>query len=95
MAWSGIEPATSKSRVRRPNHFATLPLFTHYLMFGSSKKKVCQCVVSASSVQMLATTFGVNTILLQLSLSRLSCAILYMPMSLAFVMFSVLCSQLK
>ncbi|GFS22341.1 hypothetical protein ElyMa_006948600, partial [Elysia marginata] len=26
MAWSGIEPATSRSRVRRANHSATLPL---------------------------------------------------------------------
>ena len=25
MAWSGIEPATSRSRVRRANHSATLP----------------------------------------------------------------------
>ncbi|GFS06502.1 hypothetical protein ElyMa_004708200 [Elysia marginata] len=27
MAWSGIEPATSRSRVRRANHSATLPLY--------------------------------------------------------------------
>ncbi|GFR73491.1 hypothetical protein ElyMa_003868500 [Elysia marginata] len=26
MAWSGIKPATSRSRVRRANHSATLPL---------------------------------------------------------------------
>ena len=37
MAWSGIEPATSRSRVRRANHSATLPLWTKpslYLHFG-------------------------------------------------------------
>ena len=27
MAWSGIEAATSRSRVRRANHSATLPLW--------------------------------------------------------------------
>ena len=26
MAWLGIEPATTRSRVRRANHSATLPL---------------------------------------------------------------------
>ena len=33
MAWLGIEPATTRSRVRRANHSATLPLLLSLLNY--------------------------------------------------------------
>ena len=43
MAWLGIEPATTRSRVRRDNHSATLPRYVDLLAFhmevGFSNRK--------------------------------------------------------
>ncbi|GFS03392.1 galactose-3-O-sulfotransferase 3 [Elysia marginata] len=45
MAWSGIEPTTSRSRLRRANHSATLPPATwrHYL--GTVAGFLCLCII--------------------------------------------------
>ncbi|GFR80841.1 hypothetical protein ElyMa_000590400 [Elysia marginata] len=49
MAWSVIEPTTSRSRVQRANHFATLPLYALQFCFLAkpARNVGCNCGLKA------------------------------------------------
>ena len=54
MAWLGIEPATTRSRVRRANHSATLPQGEKYCIFVSFRP------VSDGIINLYLYNFGSN-----------------------------------
>ena len=51
MPWLGIEPATTRSRVRRANHSATLPLWTHLSLGRVSRNKTCAINVTITKTE--------------------------------------------